>query len=1181
MPAALENVTGAHPRFRKKILPNARTATLSLCDTDSGDGINSLDDSLYISSDLADEILYDRLCGPMPDGGRGSEACGADNVVFAEQGINSGDSKVSDQTFWDTSKRLESSISVDEDEEQKNVCTVAICSIEHMETTGTPLWKVFACAEDPELPPSTCKLSYAQSRGLNDKSLVRIHTINAIELTTAVIELPAVSYDIIKNVAADEIYKHMRARKILWKGQYLEELNGVVIYTEPVDQGRILLGSTRVTFVKRIRNEDSDTEDNADSDSKYSIDDLDNNNGIDQELNAFLNTSKTSDKLKELALSSVISASTSITVEVKPLSVRISHDIITPQGSESDDEESRGYTHPSVLAKLGSFSGDWVTISGNGKRRAIRLYSHPLATTMKPEHQEIHLCPMLIFNIGMATEVLITNQGGSPQIAREITIARVPSPISTDKALQQGCVIGLRHYFEMQKRVIAQGDLIAIPIDELMIKATIGLDNTAVGQEEYTQSYIPVNTPTAVAWFKISEIISTTDEGQDSYMVEVSSTRVVQTGTESSFCPPSDKLPWMQFYALPSLPKSNAAITSRLRQLMEACTLFGDIHLPTAVLLFSSKRGAGKSSVVRSIATEIGLHCFEIDANDILSETDTKTLGFLKARIERASECAPCVILIQHIDAICRKSENGSSFIYDKISEIIREHMNSNSNSLIVATTSEAESIAEEVRSIFNFELELSAPGEEERRQIFEFLMSKEARSFLNLQDSGLNISSFKYPIDIKLAHDTNIESLATMSAGLVPPDLVSIVKGAYFNALDRIERDSYDVQDYVFCCGGHINLNSDDFEKSIGDARKKLNDSIGAPRIPTVKWEDIGGLSEVKKEILDTIEMPLKFPELFSGGIKKRSGILFYGPPGTGKTLLAKAIATSFSLNFFSVKGPELLNMYIGESEANVRRVFQRARDARPCVVFFDELDSVAPKRGNQGDSGGVMDRIVSQLLAELDGMSTDGGEGVFVVGATNRPDLLDEALLRPGRFDKMLYLGVSDTHVKQKAILQALVRKFKLSSNVSLDSIADSCPFTYTGADFYALCSDAMLNAMTRIAASVDKRVKAYYPPVTTRWWFDTQATSEDVEVIVCQEDFEKARRELVSSVSDEELKHYARVRESFEGGKSTGPSVISSGLSNDGIGSSISETKSTSDGSNGVITSSKGKGKAKLLD
>ena len=204
------------------------------------------------------------------------------------------------------------------------------------------------------------------------------------------------------------------------------------------------------------------------------------------------------------------------------------------------------------------------------------------------------------------------------------------------------------------------------------------------------------------------------------------------------------------------------------------------------------------------------------------------------------------------------------------------------------------------------------------------------------------------------------------------------------------------------------------------------------------------------------------------------RPGILLYGPPGTGKTLLAKAVATSCSLNFFSVKGPELLNMYIGESEANVRRVFQRARDARPCVVFFDELDSVAPKRGAHGDSGGVMDRIVSQLLAELDGISSSSSAGdVFVIGATNRPDLLDPALLRPGRFDRMLYLGVSDTDTAQLRILQALTRKFRLDPALDLARVARECAFNLTGADFYALCADALLKAMSRTAQEIDARI------------------------------------------------------------------------------------------------------------
>jgi peroxin-6 len=188
-----------------------------------------------------------------------------------------------------------------------------------------------------------------------------------------------------------------------------------------------------------------------------------------------------------------------------------------------------------------------------------------------------------------------------------------------------------------------------------------------------------------------------------------------------------------------------------------------------------------------------------------------------------------------------------------------------------------------------------------------------------------------------------------------------------------------------------------------------------------------------------------------------------------------------------------------------------------------------------------------VSQLLAELDGMSGRGGEGVFVVGATNRPDLLDEALLRPGRFDKMLYLGISDTHDKQKNILQALTRKFDLADNVSLERIASKCPFTYTGADFYAMSSDAMLNAMTRTAGVVDEKLKAYNETirkpqgrrdVSTRWWFQNVATKEDIAVQVTEADFDKALRELVPSVSAEELQHYLRVRANFEGGKKQGP-------------------------------------------
>lgn len=251
--------------------------------------------------------------------------------------------------------------------------------------------------------------------------------------------------------------------------------------------------------------------------------------------------------------------------------------------------------------------------------------------------------------------------------------------------------------------------------------------------------------------------------------------------------------------------------------------------------------------------------------------------------------------------------------------------------------------------------------------------------------------------------------------------------------------------------------------------------------------------------------------------------------------------MATTCSLNFFSVKGPELLNMYIGESEANVRRVFQHARDASPCVIFMDELDSVAPKRGNQGDSGGVMDRIVSQLLAELDGMSSGDNSNVFVMGATNRPDLLDPALLRPGRFDRMLYLGVSQTHEAQLGILQALTRKFRLSPSLDLADIAEMCPFTYTGADFYALCSDAMLRAMTRQTESIDRKVEAlnsdglphdWPTPLTVQYYLERLVSDEEIQVEVDMGDFAEALKGLVSSVSQGEMEHYERVQREFKG-------------------------------------------------
>lgn len=637
-----------------------------------------------------------------------------------------------------------------------------------------------------------------------------------------------------------------------------------------------------------------------------------------------------------------------------------------------------------------------------------------------------------------------------PPYARDIAIHHIRTPISAERAYQTAVLGGLKRYFAQKIRLVRPGDLIAVSVDSQLGRAlqeapgaggsevddvmalTGGVNDT--GRE-------PTTTRDSVAWFKVGHIqIQKSDEDEDGTAealwgsvacIDSSTVAMHGSGFETSRIPGAKDSSWPYYLGLKKTPRrgSDSApppplaereeqrispVRRQIRELLAAATSQRAIHLkmpPVAILLTSTHRNIGKATLATNACNDIGLHTYTIDAYDILSEgggsgSDVKTEGFLRTRAERAMSCGPdcCALLIQHVEALTA----------DRIESTIKEILED--ARVLIATTNEVDQVPDGVRALFTHELEVGAPDESEREEIL--------RAVIN--DRG-----------VSLEPTVDLNTIALKTAALVAGDLVDVVERASVAQQARLEslssKASHDdvtvtVRDVQVAGGPSARcLTAADFEMAVEAARKNFSDSIGAPKIPNVTWDDVGGLGNVKDAITETIQLPLERPELFAKGMKKRSGILFYGPPGTGKTLLAKAIATEYSLNFFSVKGPELLNMYIGESEANVRRVFQRARDARPCVVFFDELDSVAPKRGNQGDSGGVMDRIVSQLLAELDGMS--GGEdagGVFVIGATNRPDLLDPALLRPGRFDKMLYLGVSDTHDKQLTILEALTRKY-----------------------------------------------------------------------------------------------------------------------------------------------------------
>ncbi|KAF2786353.1 AAA-domain-containing protein [Melanomma pulvis-pyrius CBS 109.77] len=797
---------------------------------------------------------------------------------------------------------------------------------------------------------------------------------------------------------------------------------------------------------------------------------------------------------------------------------------------------SQAYLSPVLLANLGS-------------------PSHLRISILSP-HQASHLPRSVIQKPRLTTSSL-------PPSAKEVTLLKLSTPLSSDRLLQPSLFAALKEHFEQKRRIVKTGDLIGVAIDESLGRAVfqattteddIGteelLSNSTKSTDDWTQNS-EKKSPKVVAWFKIGNVATSSAEPRDGeepdlwggvVSVDASSTKMEMNGSEQGKTPASISSAW-QYYlgakrppiaatsksmALDGLPKPFvSSLRRRLRELIAAATSPRAIHLglpPIAVLITSTQRGIGKSTVAANACEDLGLHTFSIDAFDILTDggaggSDVKTEAFLKARAERAFSCGAefTALLVKHIDALNADRMNTA------LKEVLAD------SRVLIATTTEVDKISEGIRGLFTHEIEMTAPDEGEREGILRGI----------IDDAG-----------IRLSPEVELANVAVKTAALVAGDLVDVVDRAIVAKRNRLEAlassaskaspglESVTTRD-IELAGGHFSnsLTKADLDGAVDAARKNFADSIGAPKIPNVGWSDVGGLTHVKDAVMETIQLPLSRPELFAKGMKKRSGILFYGPPGTGKTLLAKAIATEFSLNFFSVKGPELLNMYIGESEANVRRVFQRARDARPCVVFFDELDSVAPKRGNQGDSGGVMDRIVSQLLAELDGMSdgAEGAGGVFVIGATNRPDLLDQALLRPGRFDKMLYLGVSDTHEKQQTILEALTRKFTLHPQLSLQRVASVLPFTYTGADMYALCSDAMLKAITRQARAVDEKVKAHnaaHGAITVAYFFDHLATEDDTAVMVTEEDFVEANRELIPSVSADEIKHYETVRKTFEG-------------------------------------------------
>ncbi|MFL6459448.1 MAG: CDC48 family AAA ATPase [Nitrososphaeraceae archaeon] len=475
------------------------------------------------------------------------------------------------------------------------------------------------------------------------------------------------------------------------------------------------------------------------------------------------------------------------------------------------------------------------------------------------------------------------------------------------------------------------------------------------------------------------------------------------------------------------------------------------IEAPKGVLLYGPP-GTGKTLLAKAVANETNANFYSIGGPEIMSKFYGESEERLRETFRQAQENSPSIIFRDEIDSIAPKREEVSGDVEKRVvSQLLSlmDGIEARGKLVVIGATNRPNAVDPALRrpGRFDREIEIGIPDEEGRFDI------------LQIHTRGM-----------PLTEDVNLESIAKVTHGFVGADLEALSKEAAMRSLRRIlpeinmEQSKIPVEVL-----NKIKITNEDFQNGLKDVQPSAMREVQIQR-PNVNWDDIGGLAEVKEDLAEAIEWPLKHADLFNqADVKPPKGLLLYGPPGTGKTMIAKAVATTSEANFISVKGPELISKWVGESEKGVREIFRKARQAAPCIIFFDELDAVAPRRGRSEGDAHVTERVISQMLTEMDGL--EDLKGVVVIGATNRPDIIDEALLRPGRFDRILEVPLPDKEAR-KQILGIHTKRKPLDYTVNIDKLIELTE-GYTGADIAAITNAAAMSAIKEyIEASKDKK-------------------------------------------------------------------------------------------------------------
>ncbi|OQS54924.1 CDC48 [Ecytonucleospora hepatopenaei] len=457
---------------------------------------------------------------------------------------------------------------------------------------------------------------------------------------------------------------------------------------------------------------------------------------------------------------------------------------------------------------------------------------------------------------------------------------------------------------------------------------------------------------------------------------------------------------------------------------------------PPRGILMHGPPGTGKTQIARAIANEIGAYLLIINGPEIVSKMSGESESNLRKYFEEAANNAPAIIFMDEIDSIAPNREKSSQESEKRIvSQLLTlmDGMNERTNVVVLGATNRPNSIDPALRRFgrFDREIQIGVPDEIGRLEILSI-----------------------HTKNITLSEDVDLHAIAKETHGFTGSDIASMCSEAAVQQLrERLPYIDLDRDKIPSSVLKNLRVTRENFNYAVQNTDpSSLRETV--IETPNVKWSDIGGLEGVKTELRETVMYPVNHPEKFTKfGQNPSKGVLLYGPPGCGKTLLAKAVATECKANFISIKGPELLSKYVGDSESNVRELFNKARGSAPCVLFFDEIDSVGKSRMTASNDGGTTDRMLNQILTEMDGMNQK--KNVFVMGATNRPGLLDSALMRPGRLDQLVYIPLPD-NASRLSILKAKLSKAPISKDVNLEELARKTE-GFSGADLTEICQRA----------------------------------------------------------------------------------------------------------------------------